>query len=324
MPLLPSIPEQTALGPALRRFPIAGNALLDYRSALMFSGEPLGLAECELVATYVSALNRCSYCVGSHGVVAEAHGVSSALLADLVDDPARVDFNGRLAPLFALVEKLTLQPSAVARDEIEASRGAGWSDGEIAHAVSVCAFFNGMNRIADGIGLEKTPPDIEAARARVASRPTRRIDAAEALLRHHAGLMRGPSPLSIGEREALACLVSALNGCERGIEAHRATAQAHGMASEILARMVAEPSEPIEDRLAPLAAYVRTLTATPGAIGSADVQRVFDAGWSEEALFHAISVCAHAHLLDRLAACPAVPSDARIAALYADAVPIRG
>ncbi len=39
-------------------------------------------------------------------------------------------------------------------DDIERLRVAGWSDRAISDAVQVCAYFNYINRIADGLGVD--------------------------------------------------------------------------------------------------------------------------------------------------------------------------
>lgn len=50
-------------------------------------------------------------------------------------------------------EKLTLEPGAVEEADVQALRGAGWSDEAIVHACEVVAYFNFVNRTADGLGV---------------------------------------------------------------------------------------------------------------------------------------------------------------------------
>ncbi|MEE8498371.1 MAG: peroxidase [Acidimicrobiia bacterium] len=61
------------------------------------------------------------------------------------------------APTVALLEhaeKLTISPSSCNEKDIEALRAAGWSDRAITDAVQVCAYFNYINRIAEGLGVD--------------------------------------------------------------------------------------------------------------------------------------------------------------------------
>ena len=51
-------------------------------------------------------------------------------------------------------EKLTLRPSECSDEDIAALRAAGWSDRAITDSVQVCAYFNYINRIAEGLGVD--------------------------------------------------------------------------------------------------------------------------------------------------------------------------
>jgi uncharacterized peroxidase-related enzyme len=126
-------------------------------------------------------------------------------------------------------------------------------------------------------------------------------DSVAPLFEYHDRLLRGPSPLSIGERELLAAYTSALNACSFCAGAHRAVAEVHGIDPLLLDQLSEDPAAAqLEPRLQPLLAYVRKLTLTPARITDADAAAVFDAGWDETALFHAISICGLFNLMNRL------------------------
>src|SRR5687768_510389 len=59
--------------------------------------------------------------------------------------------------LCAYAEALTLRPSAVGREDVDALRAAGLSDEAISDAAQVIAYFNYVNRIADGLGCDLEP-----------------------------------------------------------------------------------------------------------------------------------------------------------------------
>ena len=61
-------------------------------------------------------------------------------------------------------EKLTIAPSSMTEDDIEALRKAGWTDRDILDIVHVCAYFNFRVRVVDGLGLRHTEARYEAAR----------------------------------------------------------------------------------------------------------------------------------------------------------------
>lgn len=51
-------------------------------------------------------------------------------------------------------EKLTLRPQEVERIDVEALRRVGFDDGQILDAAQVTAYFNFVNRLALGLGVE--------------------------------------------------------------------------------------------------------------------------------------------------------------------------
>ena len=54
----------------------------------------------------------------------------------------------------------------------------------------------------------------------------------------------------------------------------------------------------------------RTLTESPSRITDEDAQEVLDAGWSEDALYDAILVCATFNMMNRIVeGCGVVPTD---------------
>jgi uncharacterized peroxidase-related enzyme len=56
--------------------------------------------------------------------------------------------------LLAYAEKLTLSPASVTAGDIQTLRRAGFSDAAIHDAAQVIAYFNYINRVADGLGVD--------------------------------------------------------------------------------------------------------------------------------------------------------------------------
>jgi len=64
-----------------------------------------------------------------------------------------------LRATLGLLEKLTLAPAEVGGEDVAAVRAAGVSDEAIVDAIHVCALFDTINRIADGLGVEILAPE---------------------------------------------------------------------------------------------------------------------------------------------------------------------
>lgn len=114
-------------------------------------------------------------------------------------------------------------------------------------------------------------------------------------------VMRGESELSASERELIAAYVSGLNACSYCHDAHTVFARAYGIDPKLIEALMKDlHSAPIDQRFKPILAYVEKLTLSPSRMIEADAQAVYEAGWSERALFDAVQVCGVFNLVNRL------------------------
>jgi len=71
--------------------------------------------------------------------------------------------------LLGFADKLTRTPAAMTPDDVQALRASGFDDRAISDAVQVVSYFNYINRVADGLGVdleEWMPPHPHGDRAR--------------------------------------------------------------------------------------------------------------------------------------------------------------
>lgn len=123
----------------------------------------------------------------------------------------------------------------------------------------------------------------------------------EALCDYHDAILRGPSPLSVAERELIAAYVSGLNQCNFCFGAHRTFAEVHGIEPERFDKLITDPAAAgIDEKLLPLLAYAKKLTLAPASVTPQDAAAVYAAGWDEKALFHTISATGLFNLMNRL------------------------
>ena len=59
--------------------------------------------------------------------------------------------------LMDYASKLTRAPGDMAKSDVEALRAAGFSDASIHDAAQVVGWFNYINRVADGLGVDLEP-----------------------------------------------------------------------------------------------------------------------------------------------------------------------
>jgi len=117
----------------------------------------------------------------------------------------------------------------------------------------------------------------------------------------HDALLRGDGALTVAQRELIAAYVSGLNGCSFCYGAHTLMARAFGIDPSVLEALMADPdTAQVEDKLKPLLAYLAHLTRTPSRIPGSAIENARAAGWSEEALYEAVSICALYNYMNRL------------------------
>ncbi len=133
----------------------------------------------------------------------------------------------------------------------------------------------------------------------------------EPLLAFHDQVLRDASELSAGERELIAAFTSGVNACNFCHGSHQVIAEVHGIEPEIFEHLIHEPEKAgLEAKWLPLLAYLRKLTLTPSKVTDIDAREVLDAGWSEDAFYNAILVCASFNMMNRIVeGTGVVPSD---------------
>jgi len=126
-------------------------------------------------------------------------------------------------------------------------------------------------------------------------------DHAAPLAEYAERLMRGPSPLSVAQRELIGAYVSGLNASGYCQGVHTAIAVSQGIEEQLVAALVDDlATAPVEERMRPVLALARTVTLIPAKVGDAEVAAVYADGWDERALHDAVSVCGLFNMMNRL------------------------
>jgi len=151
---LKSLPDDnTSLLELFKAYPDTVRPLLEYHQLVMRGPSAFTPAQRELMAAYVSGLNACGYCLGVHTVTAQQFGVPEGLLAAALKDLDAAEIEPRLKPVLRYLGKLTRTPSRMTEADAEEVYAAGWDEQALHGAVLVCALFNLMNRMVDGLGV---------------------------------------------------------------------------------------------------------------------------------------------------------------------------
>ena len=139
----------------------AMDAHMDLYRAIMFDKSGLSREEREVIATAVSVANNCPYCIHHHGEALNFYWKDSLRVDRFIQNPALFeDLDERQRALVDFALLATGQPAAIDEPTIEALRGVGFDDEQILSLNLVTAYFNFVNRIALGLGVEFTPEEV--------------------------------------------------------------------------------------------------------------------------------------------------------------------
>lgn len=161
-------PNSAGLMEVFRAYPETSKPLIEYHEILLRGPSPFTAGERELIAAYVSTLNRCNFCSGVHVAASEKLGVPSGTVSQLVADVSLSAAPEKMRPVLRYAEKLTREPASVTQMDADAIFSAGWDRTALFHTVAVTALFNFMNRLVEGMGVRLPPGYVDTASTRLA------------------------------------------------------------------------------------------------------------------------------------------------------------
>jgi uncharacterized peroxidase-related enzyme len=140
--------------------PEAMSGHLDVYMTLMFSRSGLTRGEREAIGVVVSAENDCAYCVNHHAVALRHFIKDEETLDMLVAADGLETLEPRLSNIVRHAQKLTSAPEAMTESDLGELRAVGLSDRDILDLTLITAYFNFVNRLALGLGVEFTDEEI--------------------------------------------------------------------------------------------------------------------------------------------------------------------
>ncbi len=127
---------------------------LELYMTLMFGKGGLSRLQRELIAVVVSAANGCAYCVAHHQDALAKYAKDDAWVAAIANDWREATLAPEQEALCVYAEGLTLSPASGRKDAVAALRAAGFDDAQILLATEITAYFNFVNRMVHGLGVD--------------------------------------------------------------------------------------------------------------------------------------------------------------------------
>ncbi len=134
--------------------PASMMAHMDLYLKIMFGKTALKREANELIAVAVSSANNCDYCMKHHGEALNFYWKDNERVRLAATDYKSAGLNERELKMVEHAVKLTKEPYNVNEKDIQTLRDSGLTDEEILSVNLVTSYFNFVNRIALGLGVE--------------------------------------------------------------------------------------------------------------------------------------------------------------------------
>ncbi len=129
-------------------------AHMELYMAIMYGKSHLKRYQREMLGVVTSVANRCAYCINHHEQALLAYWKDQSKTRQLVNDRSKLDLSEIDRLLCNLAEHLTHNKNPDYSGEIETLLKAGLEDRAVLDAVQVIAYFNFVNRMVLGLGVE--------------------------------------------------------------------------------------------------------------------------------------------------------------------------
>jgi len=127
---------------------------MEFYMSIMFTKSGLTREEKELIAVIVSAHNKCEYCINHHSEALNYYWNDREKISRLLHDYKSIDFSERIISILNYANKLTVSPQLVSENDIIEIRKQGLTDQNILNINLIISYFNFVNRVAAGLGVE--------------------------------------------------------------------------------------------------------------------------------------------------------------------------
>lgn len=121
---------------------------------IMFGEGDLSRQQREMIGVVVSSANSCPYCASHHGEAMVHVSGDRKLMEAVANDYNNAGLNEQDLAICAYSEKLTKTSYKMVEDDINHLRSVGLSDQAIFDVNQIAAYFNYVNRIVHGLGVE--------------------------------------------------------------------------------------------------------------------------------------------------------------------------
>jgi uncharacterized peroxidase-related enzyme len=134
---------------------------MDLYLSIMFGKSDLSRKDRELIAVVVSSTNNCHYCINHHAEALNHYWKDKETFERLINDFKSIELTQKTQAMLNYVYKLTKKPDQMNNKDIDILRKNGYSDKDILDINLIASYFNFVNRIVLGLGVEFSDDEVK-------------------------------------------------------------------------------------------------------------------------------------------------------------------
>ena len=123
-------------------------------NSTMFGNLEISRFDRELLAVITSISNECEYWIRAHLYDLRSETKDQKLVDEIAVNWKESGLTEQQKAICYFAEKLTLKPGKIDNSDVQKIKEFGYFDKEISEIVQITSYFNYINRVADGLGLE--------------------------------------------------------------------------------------------------------------------------------------------------------------------------
>jgi len=137
---------------------------MEFYLSIMFNKSNLSREEREIIAVFVSSLNNCKYCIDHHAEALNFYWRDRKRITIFLKDYKKADLSKKEIAMLDYVSILTKEPYNTRKKDIEKLRKVGFIDKDILDINLITSYFNFVNRVAVGLGVEFSDEEVKGYR----------------------------------------------------------------------------------------------------------------------------------------------------------------
>lgn len=134
---------------------------MDLYLSILFKNSGISREDRELLAVIVSTMNDCPYCIHHHAEALKFFWKEEQRIKQFIKDPYSIVLSDNQQLLVDYAIKLTNNPSKMTKNDVADLRKCGYSDKEVLDITLIISYFNFVNRIALGLGVEFSEEELK-------------------------------------------------------------------------------------------------------------------------------------------------------------------